>query len=209
MRQEVPPMLSKGRNSSSNTGSIFRHLRASAFSLGTINTVLPDYNVIDPNLNNSLQDPPVYNTSSSQLSPDIDSTTNEQSTPSRSSTSKPRSPSQYSPTNLTLVEWRPNSPATPFSALPGNIVAQSEPYEFHYWYPIKSNSAWATLHLYTRDAVPGNPKPSKVQPKVPQVWSCDPVAGMVELDCTSLQTIHQIKVSVCSHIWLCAKLTLI
>ena len=70
--------------------------------------------------------------------------------------------------------------------------------EFRYSFPIRPKNPWATLHLRTRDAVLGNMKPLHIQPRVPRIWSCDPIRGTLELDLDSPQTIQQISVSVYS-----------
>ena len=75
--------------------------------------------------------------------------------------------------------------------------------EFRYSFPIRPKKPWATLHLRTRDAVPGNIKPLLTQTRVPRVWSCDPITGTLELDLDSPQAIQQIGISVYSDFDLC------
>ena len=74
--------------------------------------------------------------------------------------------------------------------------------EFRYSFPIRRKNPWATLHLRTRDAVPGNMKPLHTQPRVPRIWSCDPIRGTLELDLDNPQTIRQISITVCSEFYL-------
>ena len=69
--------------------------------------------------------------------------------------------------------------------------------EVRYSFPIRTKKPWATLHLRTRDAVPGNIKPLLTQPRVPRFWSCDPITGTLELELDSPQTIRQINICVC------------
>ena len=68
--------------------------------------------------------------------------------------------------------------------------------EFHYSFPIRPKKPWATLHLRTRDAEPGNITPLHVQPKTPRVWSCDLIRGTLELDLDNPQNIRQISITV-------------
>ena len=81
---------------------------------------------------------------------------------------------------------------------PPSYTSTSVEGEFRYSFPIRPTKPWATLHLRTRDAVPGNMTPLLTQPRVPRFWSCDPIMGTLELDLDSPQAIQQINVSVCS-----------
>lgn len=65
-----------------------------------------------------------------------------------------------------------------------------------YIYPIKSTNPWARLLLYSREAIPGDPRPLQGQPKVPRIWGCEPITGRIELDLESPLTIQQINVIV-------------
>ena len=69
--------------------------------------------------------------------------------------------------------------------------------EFRYSFPIRPKSPWATLHLRTRNAEPGNFTPLQTQPRVPRLWSCDPIRGTLELNLDSPQTIQKISITVC------------
>lgn len=68
--------------------------------------------------------------------------------------------------------------------------------EFQYSYPIRPKKPWATLHLRTRDAIPGNPNPLQNHPRVPRFWSCEPIVGSLQLDLDGPHNIQQIIVSV-------------
>lgn len=169
-----------------------RFSTASILTLASQNTILPQYAATD-DTRKVLEDPPVYLPSDA----DHNAESNQNFTSIPSPSSRPILPNQHSlinPRYSTLLSWinGPNSAA----------IADSEvQHKFQYSYPIKNNKPWATLHLYTRDAIPGNPRPSKSQPKVPRFWSCDPIAGMVELDLDSPQTIQQIIIVVCRYLY--------
>ena len=77
-----------------------------------------------------------------------------------------------------------------------NSKFEGDKRKFRYSYPIRPKKPWATLRLYTRDAVPGNSKPLQSQPRLPRFWSCDHVMGTVELDLSSSQSIQQIDIAV-------------
>lgn len=95
-----------------------------------------------------------------------------------------------------------NLQASTFVAISNSNVGQfgehsgSPSHQFHYQYSVSVNQAWATLHLHTRDSVPGNATPFPIQPKVPRVWGCDPIAGVLELDLDSPRSIQQIQIIV-------------
>jgi len=160
--------------------------RFSSASLSSIRTVLPQYSVVDA-LQRALRPtqilatppdaPPSWNstTSGSTLLPNM--------------TEPPRY-SLINPPGELVMNWMASTATLP------EVVANT--HEFQYSYPVRLKKAWATLHLHTRDAVlPRNPKPLQSQPRVPRFWSCDPIAGILELDLDGPQKIQQINVSVC------------
>ena len=81
---------------------------------------------------------------------------------------------------------------------PPSYTSSSVEGEFRYSFPIRPKKPWATLHLRTRDVLQGNMTPLHTQPRVPRIWSCDPIRGALELDLDNPQTIQQISISVCS-----------
>ena len=70
------------------------------------------------------------------------------------------------------------------------------PGEFRYSYPINPKKPWMMLHLYTRDTLPGDPKPLQSRPRMARFWSCDTIRGIVELNLDSPQNIQRIDISV-------------
>ncbi len=169
-----------------------RFSTASVLTLASLNSVLPQYAATD-DTERVWEDPPVY------LPLDVGNAESSSSRSGLHSTSTSSSPnSSILPKRYSFINPRHST----ILSCPNPVVESSAPvtshsqHEFQYSYPIKSNKPWATLHLYTRDAIPGNPRPSKSQPKVPCFWSCDPVAGMLQLDFDSPQTIQQIIIMV-------------
>jgi len=179
---------------------------ASLLTLSSIHTVLPKYSAVD-NDGKSIDPPPAFEESdqpSSNLadqdgytaSPTSDDWRSQSTSPIVTTADAPTFPSQDNIVNLhhsillTPTIMDANDP----------LASRSQPdsSEFQYSYPIRSSNSWATLQLYTRDSVPGNPKPSRLQPKVPQLWSCDPLKGVIQLDLESPQIIQHISVVVCS-----------
>ena len=174
---------------------------ASLLTLSSVHTVLPQYSAVD-NDERSIQvgfdAPPAFEEPDQSLSYLADQ---EQDSPlsngTRPSTNAPTFPSQDN-----IVNPRHSILLTPtiIGVLDANtpLAGRSQPdsSEFQYSYPIRSSNSWATLQLYTRDSVPGNPKPSRLQPKIPRLWSCDPLKGVIQLDIESPQVIQHISVVV-------------
>ena len=156
-----------------------RSSRFSNASFSSIATLLPQYTHSVLNISEDLEqlrgcyELPAYapsssdGSSSSSLSPAVP--------PRYSMLTLPQSSSSYDSTSPTLGD---------------------SPHQFRYAYPIRSKKPWATLHLNTRDAIQGNPKPLKSRPGMPRFWGCEPVAGALELNLESPQNIHQISISV-------------
>jgi len=149
-----------------------RFSRASVLSFASVNTVLPQYNAVD------------------------DSSLDDQSVRSSPIASLTEAPPRYSPRDSSLVTN--HSPVESSESVPCRSPDLELLHGFKYSYPIKSDKPWATLHLYTRHAEPGNSKPLKSRPKVPRLWGCDPVVGTLELELDVPQTIQHIKIMV-SH----------
>ena len=155
--------------------SFFRN-RFSNASFSSINTLLPQYSVID-----TLED----------TASDVD-------------TVSPRSPASWNSrySGSTLHHNMINPPRYSLANLPHSFTPFARPevggdrHEFRYLYPIRPKKPWATLYLFTRNVIPGDPKPSQGQPRVPRFWSCDQIMGALELDLESPQNIHQIDVLV-------------
>jgi hypothetical protein len=198
------------RNGSSNT---------SLLSLSSLRTLLPQYTLFDdvqeqPSSTGPVRSffrdrfrnasrssfstlPPQYTDTlgeSPSLSPEV--TTENPDSPSYASSSRNSSsgieilsPSSLQPRRSMLIrrasivdfEGDPQSPG------------------FLYSYPIRPKNPWATLHLHTRDAAPGDSTPLQNQPRVPRVWSCDPFTGALQLDLESPQNIRQISITVRCH----------
>ncbi|CAA7259363.1 unnamed protein product [Cyclocybe aegerita] len=85
-----------------------------------------------------------------------------------------------------------------YSTIPPSLVEnpglRPNGYEFDYIFPIRSHKPWATLHLFTRGSIPGNPHPSDRRPKTPSFWGNELLAGMVELDLEVPQSIQEINI---------------
>ena len=105
----------------------------------------------------------------------------------------PRPPSWSSQTSSSGPRFQSDTTIEPPSYGPSTSFEG----EFRYSFPIRPKNPWATLHLRTRNAEPGNTAPLHAQPRVPRVWSCDPIMGTLELDLDSTQTIHHITITVC------------
>ncbi len=182
---------------------------ASLLTLSSINTVLPQYSTIDDNekgigappafeepdqLPSDLADQDGYHNQNDGYSAVSDAWHSQSTSPMVTNAGIPTFPSQANIVNsrhsilLTSDAGDANIP----------LAGRSQPdsSQFQYSYPIKSGNPWATLQLYTRDSVPGNPKPSRLQPKVPRLWSCDPLKGVIQLDADSPQIIQHISVVV-------------
>ena len=152
-------------------------------SIATIDTALPQYSPVSDG-EDMLQDPPAFD--SDLPPPDMAETGSVSSPPyeenldSFSSTPLVLNPR---PRHSTILTWTPES-------------ASAYNHEFEYRYPIRPHKPWATLSLRTRDSVPGNPRPTQNQPKIPHIWGCDPIVGVIELDLESPQNFQEIKLVV-------------
>lgn len=193
--EETPPSVPSSRRR-----SLFfsRQFNASLLTIGSINTILPQYSATDadeqPHTSPELDDgsdgtfqaqnrhyasPPPFDPSSSAPGRPL-SPPGSPLTPSRLSVINPR--------HSTLLAWTTSS-------IPSfNDSLQTD--SFRYSYPIPSNKHWAILHLSTCKTIAGNPRPSHTQPKLPRYWGCDPVSGVVQLDLDHPLTIQQINVTV-------------
>jgi hypothetical protein len=100
--------------------------------------------------------------------------------------SESTSPSTMEPPRYSLLQHRQFS----------DVEGDPQVLEYRYSYPIRPKNPWATLHLHTRDAAPGDSKSLINRPRVPRVWSCDPVTGAVQLDLDSPQSIQHISIMV-------------
>lgn len=149
-----------------------RFSRASVLSFASADTILPQYNAVD---DSSLDDQSV------------------RSSPIDSLTEAPPRYSHINPRNSVLLT---NHIPVESRSVPRRSPDLEILHGFKYSYPIKSDKPWAILHLYTRDAEPGNSKPLRSRPKVPRLWGCDPVVGTLELELGVPQTIQHIKILV-------------
>ena len=171
-------------NTRSRTSSSFlnRFSNASFLSLASVRTLLPQYTVVD-----TLEDPPA-----SPLSSEI--TIEDRESPS--SWNNPESalirPPRYTALQP-LVLTQTASTTTPFE-----VEGDPQTHGFRYSYPIRPKNPWATLHLQTRVAAAGDSSSlqNQNQPRVPRIWSCDPITGTVQLDLDSPQNIQQISITV-------------
>ena len=136
----------------------------SALTVSTVNTVLSQYSAIDgsANLEDEMRLSSEIGSSGSDASPTFEP---------HSSLALPSaiSPPRYSylnPRHSILLTWPPSAEDS----------GTESPNGFRYSFPVKANKTWATLHLDTRNAIPGNPSPSPSQLKVPRFWGCEPIA---------------------------------
>ena len=170
MSSQTPATLATSSSRRSFLGRRFS--LASVLSLASVNTILPQYNAVD---DSSLGDQSV------------------RSSPIDSLTEAPPQYSHINPRNSVLLT---NHIPVESSSVPCRSPDLEILQGFKYSYPIKSDKPWAILHLYTRDAEPGNSRPLKSRPKVPRLWGCDPVVGTLELELGVPQTIQHIKIMV-------------
>jgi hypothetical protein len=175
-----------------------RFSNASLLTLSSIRTLPPQYSVVD-----TLEEPPTSPVSDGIT--DNGASGSLQYAPSSwsgSSSSFPLSQSAVEPPRYSLLHPRQSLVLTRRVSTDACFEPEGDPqaHEFRYSYPIRQKNPWATLHLHTRDAIPGNPKPLQNQPRVPRLWSCDPITGTLHLDLDSPQNIQQIKVMVWFHI---------
>ena len=175
----------RGRRKSSLFDRLGRFSNASALSVSTVNTALHQYSPI-----NDTESPE----DEMRLSSDIgsggfhaSSTFEPQSSLGLPSTISPPRYSYVNPRHSILLSWTPSS-EDPWT--------ESLSKGFRYSFPIKANKTWATLHLDTRDAIPGNHTPLARQPKVPRFWGCEPIAGVLDLDLDNPQSIYEINIMV-------------
>ena len=155
----------------------------SSISIATVDTMLPQYSAVS-NGENVLQDPPAFDSVASPIT-DVGETGSASSPPYEENLDSSSSAQQVvsNPRHSMMLTWTPET-------------SSSYDHEFEYRYPIRIHKPWATLCLRTRDSVPGNPRPTQNQPKIPHIWGCDPITGVVELDLDSPQTFQEIKLVV-------------
>jgi len=169
------------------------HNRFSIASLSSIRTLPPQYSVTNI-LGEPAGTPSAVNTDSHappRHTPLSSNTLTSGSASLQNATEPPRYSLLNPPPSLDLILTWSTSTATPLEP-----EVQGDTPEFRYSFPIRQKKPWATLHLYTRDAVPGNPRPLQSQPMVPRLWGCDPITGTLELDLDGPQSIQQIDISV-------------
>jgi hypothetical protein len=182
-----------------NRSSSFWRNRFSNASLSSVRTLPPQYSVVD-----TLEEPPT-------LSPISDGITDNggsgsllysPSSWSNSTSSFPLSQSAIEPPRYSLLHPRQSLVLTRRFSTDARFESEGDPqaHEFRYSYPIRQKNPWATLHLHTRDGIPGNSTPLQNQPRVPRLWSCDPITGTLHLDLDSPQNIQEVKVMVWFHI---------
>jgi len=160
-----------------------RFSNASTLTVSTVNTALPVYSI---DSSESPEDEVRWPSESGRDGSYASSTFEEQSTPGLHPTLAPPRYSYLNPRRSILLTWAPSS------EVPGIESSNG----FRYSFPIKANKTWATLHLDTRDAIPGNPAPSASQPKVPRFWGCEPIAGVLDLDLDNPHSINEINLMV-------------
>jgi hypothetical protein len=141
------------------------HNRFSIASLSSISTLPPQYSVSNilgepagtPSaVNTDSHAPPRYAPSSSSSIQVLTSG----STFLQNATEPPRYSLLNPPPSLDLTLTWSTSTATPLEP-----EDQGDTPEFQYSFPIRQKRPWATLHLHTRDAIPGNPRPLQSQPR--------------------------------------------
>ena len=162
-----------------------RFSNASTLSVSTVSTALPQYSTIDSS--ESPEDEGHWFSESGREGSYASSTFGPQSSLGLPFAIAPPRYSYLNPRHSILLTW------TPSAEDPGT---ESLSNGFRYSFPIKANKTWATLHLDTRDAIPGNPAPSASQPKVPRFWGCEPIAGVLELDLDNPHSINEINIMV-------------
>ena len=186
-------MTDRRSTQASNSGLRSLFSRFSGISIATVDTALPQYSPVSDG--EGMQDPPAFDSDFPSPITEVGETGGPSSPPYEenwaSSTPLVLNPR---PRHSTILTWTPQ-------------LASSHNHEFEYRYPIRPHKPWATLCLRTRDSVPGNPRPTQNQPKIPHIWGCDPISGLVELDLDSPQTFQEIKLVVGSlpHILLATK----
>ena len=154
-----------------------RFSNASALTVSTVNTALPAYSTTD---GSETPEDEVY----SEIGIDASPTSERQSSLGLTSAISPPRYSYLNPRHSILLTWSPSSE---------DPQTESQSNGFRYSFPIKT---WATLHLDTCDAIPGNPSPSASQPKVPRFWGCEPIAGVLGLDLDNPVSINEINIVV-------------
>jgi len=197
----TPPMASESHHgisapvtSSPRPRSSFfrnRFSNASLLSLSSVMSLLPQY---------SVDDTLALEESSTSSPTETTTTGNRESLSSAPSswTASAIEPPCYSllnPHHLSMLPSRRASTTTGFG-----VEGESHAHEFRYSYPIRPKNPWATLYLHTRDAIPGtHSKSLQNKPRVPRIWSCDPITGVVQLDLDTPQNIQLISITVRCH----------
>ena len=162
-----------------------RFSSASTSTVSTVNTALPQYSAIDST--ESPEDETRLSSEIGSAGSDASPTFEPERNPGLPPTIAPPRYSYLNPRHSILLTWVPST------GVPGTDSLSNG---FRYSFPIKANKTWATLHLDTRDAIPGNPSPSASQPKVPRFWGCEPIAGVLDLDLDNPQSINEINIMV-------------
>jgi hypothetical protein len=189
----MPTTASEGGpegSSSSRRGSRFfsrQFSNASLLTIGSTNTILPQYSAVG-NAQNPDDDADSVPRTGDQYYASPPPSSGIPCSPS--ATIMPSRLSVVNPRYSTLLAWTTNN-YTADAESPTRMDAS-----FQYSFPIQSNKPWATLHLSTRTGIAGNPRTCHTQPKVPWFWGCDPVTGVVHLDLDNPLTIQQINVTV-------------
>ncbi|KAF8165752.1 hypothetical protein B0H34DRAFT_794105 [Crassisporium funariophilum] len=171
--------------------SLWNSSTFSVASIATFNSVLPEYSAVD-----AAGGPPEFEDNSTFFSTDA-------GTASPLTMSPPASPTSRSPA-FPNSYWNPASRYTYMNPVYSEFLTSSTAASvdvgkdsyFQDSFPIRQDKAWATLHLFSRKSIPGNPQPLQHRPKAPRFWSSDPVAGVLDLNLDSAQSIQQITLKI-------------
>ena len=164
---DISAPVTSSSSTTANTrprSSFFRNRfsNASLLSLSSIRSLLPQYSVSDT----------IGESSASSPNTETTTTGNRESLSSapsswNSNTAIAIEPPRYSmlnPHHLSMLSSTGASTATRFE-----VEGGPQAHEFRYSYPIRPKNPWATLHLHTRDAIPGtHSKSLQNQPRVPR-----------------------------------------
>ena len=192
-----PPSGPSIRRGSSFFGRRFSN--ASLLTIGSINTILPQYSAVG-NDEQPLNPPGPDDAPDGVRTGDQYYATPPPSEPSSGVPCSPVSPSGWpsrlsvvNPRHSTLLAWKTSNSTASADNYPARMDSC-----FQYSIPLTMPSVkqWATLHLSTRTTIAGNPRSSQTQPKLPRFWGCDPVTGVIQLDLDNPLTIQQINMTV-------------